>query len=154
MTPPPSILQDPRHLPHRAGGLFVPQGKKGPGLPGGGEAGAFAHALGGAAGQDQAAVEEATSEEAASEDAASLETSEAASEDAASLAASEEALFSSATAEVEAASEVEAAVEEELPQAVMLTARTRAATVTATFLSFISKISLLLKKQFRGRLYR
>jgi RecB family exonuclease len=75
-------------------------------------------------------VEEAASEEAASEDAASLETSEAASEDAASLAASE----------------VEAAVEEELPQAVMLTARTRAATVTQTFLSFISKISLLLKK--------
>lgn len=47
MTPPPSILQDPRHLPQGAGGLFVPQGKKGPGLPGGGEAGAFAHALGG-----------------------------------------------------------------------------------------------------------
>ena len=134
MTPPPSILQDPRHLPQGAGGLFVPQGKKGPGLPGGGEAGAFAHALVGAARRSQAAVEEATSEEAASEEAASLETSEAASED--------------------AASEVEAAVEEELPQAVMLTARTRAATVTATFLSFISKISLLLKKQFRGRLYR
>lgn len=74
-------------------------------------------------------MEEAASEEAASEDAASLETSEAASE-----------LTS------EAASEVEAAVEEELPQAVMLTARTRAATVTQTFLSFISKISLLLKK--------
>ena len=109
MTPPPSILQDPRHLPQGAGGLFAPQGKKGPGLPGGGEAGAFAHALGGAAGQAQAAVEEATSEEAASEDVASLETSEAASkaasEDAASLAASEEALFSSATAEVEAASD-------------------------------------------------
>lgn len=47
MTPPPSILQDPRHLPQGAGGLFAPQGKKGPGLPGGGEAGAFAHALGG-----------------------------------------------------------------------------------------------------------
>ena len=30
MTPPPSILQDPRHLPHRAGGLFAPQGKKRP----------------------------------------------------------------------------------------------------------------------------
>lgn len=30
MTPPPSILQDPRHLPHGAGGLFVPQGKKRP----------------------------------------------------------------------------------------------------------------------------
>lgn len=101
MTPPPSILQDPRHLPQGAGGLFVPQGKKGPGLPGGGEAGAFAHALVGAARRSQAAVEEATSEEAASEEAASLETSEAASED----AASEEALFSSATAEVEAASD-------------------------------------------------
>ena len=47
MTPPPSILQDPRHLPQGAGGLFAPQGKKGPGLPGGGEAGAFAHAFGG-----------------------------------------------------------------------------------------------------------
>ena len=92
MTPPPSILQDPRHLPQGAGGLFVLQGKKGPGLPGGGEAGAFAHALRGAARRSQAAVEEATSEEAASEDAASL-------------AASEEALFSSATAEVEAASD-------------------------------------------------
>ena len=101
MAPPTSILQDPRHLPQGAGGLFAPQGKKGPGLPGGGEAGAFAHALGGAARRSQAAVEEATSEEAASE--------EAASEDAASLetseAASEEALFSSATAEVEAASD-------------------------------------------------
>lgn len=97
MTPPPSILQDPRHLPQGAGGLFAPQGKKGPGLPSGGEAGAFAHAFGGAARRSQAAVEEATSEEAASEDAAS--------EDAASLAASEEALFSSATAEVEAASD-------------------------------------------------
>ena len=104
MTPPPSILQDPRHLPQGAGGLFVPQGKKGPGLPGGGEAGAFAHALVGAAGQAQAAVEEATSEEAASEDAASLEPSEAASE-LTSDADSEEAEFSSATAEVEAASD-------------------------------------------------
>ena len=104
MTPPPSILQDPRHLPQGAGGLFAPQGKKGPGLPGGGEAGAFAHALGGAARRSQAAVEEATSEEAASEEAASLETSEAASE-LTSDAASEEALFSSATAEVEAASD-------------------------------------------------
>ena len=97
-------------------------------------------------------MEEAASEEAASEDAASLETSDAASEEEDSLAASEEALFSSATAEeaevsdwAEAASEVEAAVEEELPQAVMLTARTRAATVTATFLSFIWKISSYLK---------
>ena len=92
MTPPPSILQDPRHLPQGAGGLFAPQGKKGPGLPSGGEAGAFAHAFGGAARRSQAAVEEATSEEAASEEEASLATSE-------------EALFSSATAEVEAASD-------------------------------------------------
>ena len=100
MTPPPSILQDPR-VP----GVFLRRrAKKGPGLPGGGEAGAFAHALGGAARRSQAAVEEATSEEAASEDAASLETSEAASEFT-SDAASEEALFSSATAEVEAASD-------------------------------------------------
>ena len=98
MTPPPSILQDPRHLPQGAGGLFAPQGKKGPGLPGGGEAGAFAHALVGAAKRSQAAVEEATSEEATSEEAAS---EEAASEE----AASEEAEFSSATAEVEAASD-------------------------------------------------
>ena len=30
MTPPPSILQDPRHLPQGAGGFFVPQGKKRP----------------------------------------------------------------------------------------------------------------------------
>ena len=105
MDPAPLHIARPPALPQGAGGLFAPQGKKGPGLPGGGEAGAFAHALGGAAGQAQAAVEEATSEEAASEDAASLETSEAASEDAASLAASEEALFSSATAEVEAASD-------------------------------------------------
>ena len=30
MTPPPSILQDPRHLPQGAGGLFAPQGKKRP----------------------------------------------------------------------------------------------------------------------------
>ena len=72
--------------------------KKGPGLPGGGEAGAFAHALVGAAKRSQAAVEEATSEEATSEEAAS---EEAASEE----AASEEAEFSSATAEVEAASD-------------------------------------------------
>ena len=80
MTPPPSILQDPRHLPQGAGVSLRRRAKKGPGLPGGGEAGAFAHALGGAVRRSQAAVEEATSEEAASEDAASLETSEAASE--------------------------------------------------------------------------
>lgn len=30
MTPPPSILQDPRHLPQGAGGFFAPQGKKRP----------------------------------------------------------------------------------------------------------------------------
>ena len=30
MAPPPSILQDPRHLPQGAGGLFAPQGKKRP----------------------------------------------------------------------------------------------------------------------------
>ena len=30
MAPPPSILQDPRHLPQGAGGLFVLQGKKRP----------------------------------------------------------------------------------------------------------------------------
>lgn len=30
MTPPPSILQDPRHLPQGVGGLFAPQGKKRP----------------------------------------------------------------------------------------------------------------------------
>ena len=30
MTPPPSILQDPRHFPQGAGGLFAPQGKKRP----------------------------------------------------------------------------------------------------------------------------
>ena len=105
MTPPPPYCETPGTF-RRVPGVFLRRrAKKGPGLPGGGEAGAFAHALGGAARRSQAAVEEATSEEAASEDAASLETSDAASEDAASLAASEEALFSSATAEVEAASD-------------------------------------------------
>ena len=108
MTPPPSICKTPGTFRRVPGVSLRRRAKKSPGLPGGGEAGAFAHAFfggGGAAGRSQAAVEEATSEEAASEDAASLETSEAASEDAASLAASEEALFSSATAEVEAASD-------------------------------------------------
>ena len=100
MTPPPSILQDPRRVP---GVSLRRKAKKGPGLPGGGEAGAFAHALVGAAKRSQAAVEEATSEEATSEEATS---EEAASEEAASEeAASEEAEFSSATAEVEAASD-------------------------------------------------
>ena len=110
MAPPPPYCKTPGTFRRVPGVSLRRRAKKGPGLPGGGEAGAFAHALGGAAGQAQAAVEEATSEEAASEDAASedaasLETSDAASEDAASLAASEEALFSSATAEVEAASD-------------------------------------------------
>ena len=105
MTPPPPYCKTPGTFRIVPGVSLRRRAKKGPGLPGGGEAGAFAHALGGAARRSQAAVEEATSEEAASEDAASLETSEAASEDAASLAASEEALFSSATAEVEAASD-------------------------------------------------
>lgn len=101
MTPPPPYCKTPGTFRRVPGVSLRRRAKKGPGLPGGGEAGAFAHALGGAARQSQAAVEEATSEEAASE--------EAASEDAASLetseAASEEALFSSATAEVEAASD-------------------------------------------------
>ena len=100
MAPPPPYCKTPGTFRRVPGVSLRRRAKKGPGLPGGGEAGAFAHALVGAAGQAQAAVEEATSEEAASEDAASLETS-----DAASLAASEEALFSSATAEVEAASD-------------------------------------------------
>ena len=104
MTPPPPYCKTPGTFRRVPGVSLCRRAKKGPGLPGGGEAGAFAHALGGAARRSQAAVEEATSEEAASEEAASeeaasLETSEAASEDAASLAASEEALFSSATAE-------------------------------------------------------
>ena len=101
MAPPPPYCKTPGTFRRVPGVSLRRRAKKGPGLPGGGEAGAFAHALVGAAGQAQAAVEEATSEEAASE--------EAASEDAASLetseAASEEAEFSSATAEVEAASD-------------------------------------------------
>ena len=103
MAPPPPYCKTPGTFRRVPGVSLRRRAKKGPGLPGGGEAGAFAHALVGAAGQAQAAVEEATSEEAASEDAASLETSDAASEEEASLAAS--ALFSSATAEVEAASD-------------------------------------------------
>mgnify|MGYP004464958023 CR=1 FL=1 len=105
--------------------------------------------------KNQAAVEEATSEEAASEEAASEEAaSEATSEEAASFSASEEAASDSA-ATLEAASE-EAAVEEaeEPPQAVIPTARARATTATATFLSFISKISLHYKKVFLRRPYR
>ena len=92
MAPPPPYCKTPGTFRRVPGVSLRRRAKKGPGLPGGGEAGAFAHALVGAAGQAQAAVEEATSEEAASEDAASL-------------AASEEALFSSATAAVEAASD-------------------------------------------------
>ena len=103
MAPPPPYCKTPGTFRRVPGVSLRRRAKKGPGLPGGGEAGAFAHALGGAARRSQAAVEEATSEEAASEDAASLETSDAASEEEASLAAS--ALFSSATAEVEAASD-------------------------------------------------
>ena len=103
MAPPPPYCKTPGTFRRVPGVSLRRRAKKGPGLPGGGEAGAFAHALVGAAGQAQAAVEEATSEEAASEEAAS---EEAASEDAASEeAASEEAEFSSATAEVEAASD-------------------------------------------------
>ena len=99
--------------------------------------------------QTQAAVVEAASLEAASETAASLD---AASEEADSVstsleAASEEAASEEAATEEDTASEVEeAAVEEaEPPQAVMPAARARATTATATFLSFISMISLFLK---------
>ena len=105
MAPPPPYCKTPGTFRRVAGVSLRRRAKKGPGLPGGGEAGAFAHALVGAARRSQAAVEEATSEEAASEDAASLETSDAASEEAASEEASEEAEFSSATAEVEATSD-------------------------------------------------
>ena len=87
MAPPPPYCKTPGTFRRVPGVSLRRRAKKGPGLPGGGEAGAFAHALGDAVRQSQAAVEEATSEEAAS------------------LAASEEALFSSATAEVEAASD-------------------------------------------------
>ena len=100
--------------------------------------------------QTQAAVVEAASLDAASETAASLDAaSEEADSVSASLeAASEEAASEEAATEEDTASEVEeAAVEEaEPPQAVMPTARARATTATATFLSFISIISLFLKK--------
>ena len=103
--------------------------------------------------KNQAAVEEATSEEAASEEAAS----EATSEEAASFSASADSDSTEAdsAATLEVASE-EAAVEEaeEPPQAVIPTARARATTATATFLSFISKISLHYKKVFLRRPYR
>ena len=103
MTPPPPYCKTPGTFRRVPGVSLRRKAKKGPGLPGGGEAGAFAHALVGAAKRSQAAVEEATSEEATSEEATS---EEAASEEAASEeAASEEAEFSSATAEVEAASD-------------------------------------------------
>ena len=108
--------------------------------------------------KNQAAVEEATSEEAASEEAASEEAaSEATSEEAASFSASvdSDSTEADSAATLEAASE-EAAVEEaeEPPQAVIPTARARATTATATFLSFISKISLHYKKVFLQRPYR
>ena len=95
--------------------------------------------------QTQAAVVEAASLDAASETAASLE---AASEEADSVSTSLEAASEEAATEEDTASEVEeAAVEEaEPPQAVMPAARARATTATATFLSFISMISLFLKK--------
>ena len=83
---------------------------------------------------------EAASLDAASEEADSVSTSlEAASEE----AATEEDTAS----EAEEAAVEEAAVEEaEPPQAVIPAARARATTATATFLSFISIISLFLKK--------
>ena len=105
--------------------------------------------------QTQAAVVEAASLDAASETAASLDAAsetaaslDAASEEADSVFASLEAASEEAATEEDTASEVEeAAVEEaEPPQAVMPTARARATTATATFLSFISIISLFLKK--------
>ena len=105
--------------------------------------------------QTQAAVVEAASLDAASETAASLDAAsetaaslDAASEEADSVSASLEAASEEAATEEDTASEVEeAAVEEaEPPQAVMPAARARATTATATFLSFISIISLFLKK--------
>ena len=103
--------------------------------------------------QTQAAVVEAASLDAASETAASLDAaSEEADSVSASLeAASEEAASEEVATEEDTASEVEeAAVEEaEPPQAVMPAARARATTATATFLSFISIISLFLKKYLR-----
>ena len=105
--------------------------------------------------QTQAAVVEAASLDAASETAASLDAaSEEADSVSASLeAASEEAASEEAATEEDTASEAEeaaveeAAVEEaEPPQAVIPAARARATTATATFLSFISIISLFLKK--------
>ena len=100
--------------------------------------------------QTQAAVVEAASLDAASETAASLDAaSEEADSVSASLeAASEEAASEEAATEEDTASEVEAAAVEEAepPQAVMPAARARATTATATFLSFISLISLFLKK--------
>ena len=105
--------------------------------------------------KNQAAVEEATSEEAASEEAASEATSEEAASFSASVEADSDSTEADSAATLEAASE-EAAVEEaeEPPQAVIPTARARATTATATFLSFISKISLHYKKVFLRRPYR
>ena len=105
--------------------------------------------------KNQAAVEEATSEEAASEEAASEATSEEAASFSASVEADSDSTEADSAATLEVASE-EAAVEEaeEPPQAVIPTARARATTATATFLSFISKISLHYKKVFLRRPYR
>ena len=77
----------------------------------------------------------------------SVQTQAAVVEAASLEAASEEAASEEAATEEDTASEVEeAAVEEaEPPQAVMPAARARATTATATFLSFISMISLFLK---------
>jgi hypothetical protein len=94
--------------------------------------------------QTQAAVVEAASLDAASEEADSVSTSlEAASEEADSVSTSLEAASEEAATEEDTASEVE---EAEPPQAVIPAARARATTATATFLSFISIISLFLKK--------
>ena len=79
-----------------------------------------------------------------------MEIKYATTEDITAIAAVEAECFPPAEAatEEETASEVEeAAVEEaEPPQAVIPAARARATTATATFLSFISIISLFLKK--------
>lgn len=92
MTPPPPYCKTPGTFRRVPGVSLRRRAKKAPACPVGARPEPLLMLLGGAARRSQAAVEEATSEEAASEDAASL-------------AASEEALFSSATAEVEAASD-------------------------------------------------
>ena len=99
---------------------------------------------------NQAAVEAAATEDAASdaasEETASLEAAseDAASEEAASLEAASEDADTEATEDAADSAVEEAAVEEEEPpQAVIPTARTRAATATPTFLSFIFKNLLI-----------